>query len=519
MPPDREVRREEDHPDRGHDRAASTTGMIRGSSLLLLGKVISVGLGLVIQVLIVRYLSQSDYGAFAFALATAMLFANLGVLGMDKTLARFLPIHDEDRRPDLAAGALLLAAALILATGTVTVVGMIGLRDWLDATVIGDPLATTVLVVMIFLAPLMAFDSVLLSVFAVLASPLSIFVRRHVVAPLLQLTAVGVVIFLGLGVLELAVGYLLASLIGLVVYGLILFRLVAERGWIRAFRGRRSVQWRELLGYTAPLMSSDVVFLLTTHLAVVLVQALRTSEEVALFRAVFPVAQQNLLVMNAFTLLFTPVAARMFARRDGRALNELYWQSAIWMAILGFPLFVLTFSLAGPVAELLFGPEYAPSGPILAWLSFGYFLSAAFGFNVLTLRVYGRVRYIVTVDLVTAVGGTIATVLLILAFGPLGAAIGVAATLIAQSVLYQIGLRATEVHPFPRQHAALYAAAIGMPLVLVGLIAAFDLGVVPSLVLGGLLAVSLPIIARRALNLTEFFPELERVPLLHWLLR
>src|SRR6476661_5203575 len=48
---------------------SATAKAVRGSSLLLLGKVLALGLNFVSQILIVRYLTKNDYGAFAYALS------------------------------------------------------------------------------------------------------------------------------------------------------------------------------------------------------------------------------------------------------------------------------------------------------------------------------------------------------------------------------------------------------------------------------------------------------------------
>ena len=42
---------------------------IRGSTLLLVGQLLAKGVNFGVQVLIVRYLSKSDYGALAYALS------------------------------------------------------------------------------------------------------------------------------------------------------------------------------------------------------------------------------------------------------------------------------------------------------------------------------------------------------------------------------------------------------------------------------------------------------------------
>jgi hypothetical protein len=50
-------------------KQAAVNRQIRGSSLLLIGRTLSMAVNFAVQVLIVRYLSKTDYGAFAYALS------------------------------------------------------------------------------------------------------------------------------------------------------------------------------------------------------------------------------------------------------------------------------------------------------------------------------------------------------------------------------------------------------------------------------------------------------------------
>jgi len=70
----------------------ATRRQIRGSSLLLGGRMLSLAVNFATQVLIVRYLSKADFGAFAYGLSIVSLGEALAVLGLDKAIARFLPI-------------------------------------------------------------------------------------------------------------------------------------------------------------------------------------------------------------------------------------------------------------------------------------------------------------------------------------------------------------------------------------------------------------------------------------------
>jgi len=492
----------------------------RGSTLLVLGRFVGLGLDFVTQVLIVRALARTDYGAFAFALSVSSLAATVGLLGLDKTISRFVPIYEQTGDQRRLAGSLLVAVSTVAFLGVAMLLAMIGLSTALGAELVENELARRLLLILFLLAPISALDSLLLSCFAIFGSARSIALRRHIVGPLLQLGAVALVLIAGQPPEALAIGYVLAGVLGVGLFALRLLGILRDRGIIDRIRRRDIIlPTGALFRFSLPLLSSDIVFLLRTSAVVILLQYLATSTEVAAYGAVLPLAKQNLLVYQSFSFLFVPAAARLFARHEGERLHDLYWRTSAWIAVATFPAFALTLSLAEPLTTLLFGPRYADAGAVLAVLAVGHYVNAALGFNALTLRVQGAVKLIVAVDVASAIVNIAASVILIERFGALGAAIATSATLVIQNVLYQAGLvRGPIGWPEPR--------ALGV-YVQLGLIAGallvvqkvLDPPFIAGLLLAGAASVLVIGLNRATLRLDVYFPELRKIPGLSRVLR
>src|ERR1700710_2499311 len=73
----------------------STSRQIRGSSLMLAGRMLSMAVTFTIQVLIVHHLTKANYGAFAYALSFVTLGQTIATLGLDRAITRFVPIYHE----------------------------------------------------------------------------------------------------------------------------------------------------------------------------------------------------------------------------------------------------------------------------------------------------------------------------------------------------------------------------------------------------------------------------------------
>jgi O-antigen/teichoic acid export membrane protein len=96
---------------------------LRGSSLLLVGRLASLAINLGVQVLTVRYLVRADYGTFAWALVAIAGATQFVLLGLDTTVSRFVAIYHERADQARVRGAIALSlggigvASLLLVGG------------------------------------------------------------------------------------------------------------------------------------------------------------------------------------------------------------------------------------------------------------------------------------------------------------------------------------------------------------------------------------------------------------------
>ncbi len=494
--------------------STSARNQIRGSSLLLGGRAISMAVNFVVQILTVRYLTKTDYGAFAYALSLVDIGQMIATFGLDRSVTRFVPIDDEHGRYDRMFGTLVFTLATIGGLGLAVVLVVIGIQAALPGGLVGDAHAALLLSILILLAPIQAVDSVMTGILSVFASPRSIFIRRFVVAPGLKLAVVLLLVLGQAGVDFLAWGYVLAGIIGVAVYVVLLARLFEQRGLWRHFRPRHlDFPVRELLGFTLPLLTTDLVYVVLNGSDAILLGWFRGTADVAAYRVVIPAAGLNQLVFSSFTLLFVPAASRLFARRDEAGVRDLYWQTAIWMAVISFPLFAVTFSLAPDLTLALYGDRYASSAPYLAMLSFAYYFNTILGFNGVTLRVFGAIRPVVLINLSAAVLNVVLNLLLIPTFGALGAAIGTSTALILHNVLKQIGLqRRTGIALFDGEALRVYAviAAGAVALLVVELLT--NLGLIVGTALAAFVSAIVLALTRDELRIGDTFPEIARIP-------
>lgn len=492
---------------------------VRGSSLLFGGRFASLAINLGVQVLTVRYLAREDYGMFAWALVVVALATQLTLLGLDTTAARFVAIYAERRDMPRVFGAIALTAGGITAASLLVGLAALAASGSLPALLGAEPAAVRVLLAMLAMAPLQSVEAVLHALFGVFGRARSILMRRHLAGPGLKLACVLAVMALGGGAFELALAYTASLAVGVAVYGAALVGVLRQGGHFARWHPRRlELPAREMLGFAASLVGAELVFMFYNSFIGMLLEYFHGAHEVAGFQAARPFAKLGDVAMVAFIHLFVPALARFHARGDRTGVEHLYVQTSLWITLLSFPLFAVTFGMADTAAVWLLGGEYADAGSLLAWMSAGFFVHSALGANSQALRVLGYVRTAVAADAVAVLGALALAFLLIPGGAERGAAATLASVLGLRGLLYLAALRWRSGLDPLRGCGAAYAAVAAGSLLLV-LARPWVAG---SLVASGLVtaAVTLGVLAysRRCLALEETFPELARIPLLRRLL-
>src|SRR5690606_8640866 len=132
-----------------------------------------------------------------------------------------------------------LFGTLVMVFGTVLTLGLgLLLIFWafpgfISERVITDEQVLGLMTIMIFLSPVQALDTLFNGLFTVFSSPKAIFFRKYVVGPGLRLLAVGLLILTHSNVEFLALGYLLAGIFIILVFGIILFHMLRSNNYFQ----------------------------------------------------------------------------------------------------------------------------------------------------------------------------------------------------------------------------------------------------------------------------------------------
>ena len=89
--------------------------ILSNSGWLFLDKLVRIGIGLVVGVWLARYLGPQRFGQFNFAIAFAVLFSPIAILGLDALVVRELVRHPENKQNILGSAFALKLSGGVLA--------------------------------------------------------------------------------------------------------------------------------------------------------------------------------------------------------------------------------------------------------------------------------------------------------------------------------------------------------------------------------------------------------------------
>jgi O-antigen/teichoic acid export membrane protein len=494
-----------------------TREQVRGSSLLLGGRILSLGLNVATQIYIVRALSTTDYGALAYGLAVVAFLRLFATLGLNEGVSRFVPVYREKTEYGKLFGTICLASSTVILAATVMAFAALALCS---RYLVKEKLSLSLLAILLLLVPFEAVDGVLDGLFASLAGTRDIFFRKYVLGPGLKLGLVMLLVVSHRSVTFLAWGLVATGALAVMVYSWLLWRLLRAQGLMQRFRfAALSIPAREVLSFVIPGVSAILASSAIPSINIFVLGWLRTLPDVAFYRAAVPVSELNGIALASFSLLYIPSAARLVAQANYARLNKLYWNISAWVSVLSFPIFAATLAFAQPVTTFLYGRRYSQSAPVLALLSLGSYVNAALGFNLQTLKVLGRLRYIIVVSAISILMNFALAVLLVPSYGATGAALGALTASIIYNLLMQAGLRPwAELKVFDFHYLWFYLTIALSVSTLYLVQMSSPITIWPALLLTACVSVLVLALSRTKLSVSETFPELLRVPLLRLLL-
>ncbi|MBA3839587.1 MAG: polysaccharide biosynthesis C-terminal domain-containing protein [Thermoleophilaceae bacterium] len=431
----------------GGDRPQPEIGVLaRGGTLALVGVVASGALQLLLVVAVTRGLGAAAAGVFFEAVALFMVLSRVGEAGASTGLVRTVPrLRALGRTVDVRRSLIVAAwpVAIICLLMGILLYAFAGALSSVFFDEAHEAEAAQLIRLLSPLLPLASATTVGLAATRGFGKMLPYVLVQNVGLPAARLVLVLAAIFAGLGSVATGLAWALptgGAAVLAAVWLIVLLRRTEGQpsdAPARPVRELASSFWR----FSAPRGLAGILGMSVTWMDVLLVGALRSTREAAIYAAASRLAIVGAYALQAIGMAIAPRISALLARDEREQVEELYRTATWWVMALVWPLYAVM-AVFAPFVMGLFGPEFVAGQTALVVLCLAMLVNLATG-NVTTVLLMGGKS---SWNLYNAAGSLALNVALNLLLTPslgiTGAAIAWAASLVFVNVapVVQVGL-------------------------------------------------------------------------------
>jgi O-antigen/teichoic acid export membrane protein len=427
-----------DRSDRSRaQRFAGTAFLIRAASGAM---------GLPFQVLLARWMGAHEFGIYVYVWTWVLLIGSFIDFGFETSAQRFIPAYSETKSFKLLRGFIRGSRWLVLGFATMiaalSAIAIGALQPWIgEATVL--PLYLACLVLPLYGLALAQGGIARSYDWTSLALMPSYIIRQIVI-----LALVAVAYFAGFS--ADAVTAMVASLIAVWATSLVQYLILRRKLGNKVTPGPADYDFKEWLRISLPIFMVGSFFFLLTYVDVLVLQAFRSPQEVAIYFAATKVLALVGFIYYSVAAASAHNFTRLHVSGNRRQLAAFFTDSVRWTFWPSLALTALVLLLGKPILYL-FGAVFTEGYPLLFILSIGILTRAAVGPADRLLNMLGEQKVCALVYVGVFALNFLGCLLLIPSLGITGAAISTSTALIVESItLFLIVSRRLGMHPLAK---------------------------------------------------------------------
>jgi O-antigen/teichoic acid export membrane protein len=412
----------------------SLVRITKGTGIGFIGSLAALFFAFIGRVLVARHVTAGDYGVYSLAvviLYICAIVANLGLQqGATRSIAYARGKNDSERVQKLIPASVQIGLLAGISLGIIIFLT----SDTIASKVFHDAALGFPLKILAIGIPFFTLMHVFVSIFRGFGDVKPMVYFRDILRPLLFPLLLLPIIFLNLAFTDIYYAYLASYVIScaaLIVY------TVKRLPFPVGFRTKLSANpaARGLLLFSLPLLGVAVLHLVISWTDTLMLGGLKSSTDVGLYNAAYPLAGFILSPLGAMLLIYMPVASELYAQGSIPEMKRNFSILTKWLCSATLPLFLILFLFPETVLGFLFGASYVPAATALRILSVGFIISNFLGPNGATLVAMGEVRFVMWTTLAAAVVNVGLNIVLIPPLGIEGAAIASLASIICNNLM------------------------------------------------------------------------------------
>ena len=423
----------------------------KGTGIVFTGTIIGLIIGFVGRVILIRYITQTEYGIYCLALVIISIFVTISTLGLSEGSTRYIAYFRGKKEEGKVRGIITSSIKIAFIASISLAVISFFISDFISTSVFHTPALSTPLKIFSIAIPFTVLINVFIAIFRGFDRVDAKVYFQDILRPVLYLLFLIAVVLFGLSFLGVIFAYLVSIAITCIAF--VIYMLKKSPLSIRSGSSVTNPMTKELLFFSVPLLAVSMLIMVMSWTDTLMLGYFKTPDVVGVYNAAQPLAHLLSMTLSSMSFIYIPIISQLYSKNLIAELKRSYIILTKWIFLVTLPIFFVLFLFPDVVLNLLFGSRYIGAAVALQILAFGYFLNICLGFTYNTLLVLGKTKFLMWTLVISAIINIILNMVLIPPMGIIGAAIASAFSLIVTKILSLIKLyRFFEVHPFTKNY-------------------------------------------------------------------
>jgi O-antigen/teichoic acid export membrane protein len=420
----------------------SLAKIIKGAAFTFLGMFSFIFFEFISRVIIARFVTSSEYGAFNIGLSLLYILVFISCLGLQGGATRCIAYFRGRGEHEKVNGIVYSSLQMSIMTSIFLFMIAFYLSDHLSGIFhIEQP---DVIRLFIISFPFLVLIEMLSSIFIGYGRVDERIYFRDVLMSLLKVAGIIITVALGFGFIGIIYAYSLSIIISALLFAF----YAAKKLPIRKSNGFESIR-NKLFWFSTPLLFTFLSTLIIMRTDTLMLGYFKTSDIVGLYNSASPIAQLIPIFLNSITFIYVPISSYLYSNNRIAELKQNYAILTKWTLLLTLPFFFIIFIFPEAVLNIIFGPSYILASDALRILALGALINVITGQNAATLVVLGKTKLNMIDDSIGAILNVLLNLILIPAMGIIGAAIASVISIGAINILKSVQIFwSHRIHPF-----------------------------------------------------------------------
>lgn len=424
---------------------ASVRTISRQSLIYLVGMAFNLAGAYLFKIYTARNLGAEALGYFALGMSLVALFSLFANLGIPRAMVRYVPTYLARQEWGALRQLLWLGTGLVAGVSILVGVLVFLARDVLADQIFHKPEMALVMALMAFIIPLGVignlFDQILVGLKRTATSKT---ISSFFTFPLTVLLTVALVT-LGYGLMGYIAATMLALLAGLVFLGYVIWRALPAP--VRSITVSGTLP-RAVVSFSAFLLGMSIIDYASGNTDNIVLGIFLPAAALGIYSIASTTSGFVSILLVAVNAIFAPIIAETYAQGAHQILEELFQTLTRWMTALTIPVFLVVMIYASELLGI-FGAEFVSGTSVLMLLAAAEMVNVATGSCGYMLLMSGHERPMLYSKVALAFLAPLAYVLLIPAFGILGAALtSLVVTVVTNSLWVFLTMRYLKMSPY-----------------------------------------------------------------------